>query len=259
MKKAWLVLALVLVGCHPHAYLGTFGLYSFDLTLDHYRIAYGEDGHVLNSEWLINNFRGRQGPHAEPRRTPEFTRIIHPDMNNDGEFERPFEIPRFDLSYTHAHDGTSLWLQTTPVSGRVHLRSLDVIAHDFVERVGGGSYFEIDWAAEAIRERRIGTVIREEGPVLVGGVRGYWVTFEVLSVDQRDVNQAHQGDLVTVVLMRPSARWTYESRYPRGLPMLVIAGYATRAEHHATHRAEFEDLLRRIEFHEAHVEPPRTE
>lgn len=258
MKKAWFVLALALVGCAPRA-VGTFGLHSFDLTLDHYRVAYGRDGHVLSSAWLINNFRN-QATHGQPRTTTEFTRIIiHPDMNNDGVLEPPFDIPRFDLSYTHALDGTSLWVQTTPVSGRVHLRNLDVIAHDFVERVGGGSYFEIDWAAEAIRERRIGTVIREEGPVLVGGVRGYWVTFEVLSVDQRDVNQAHQGDLVTVVLLRPNARWRSEPRYGLGLGMLVTAGYATRAEHHATHRAEFEDLLRRIEFHEAHTEQAHAE
>jgi hypothetical protein len=89
--------------------------------------------------------------------------------------------------------------------------------------------------------------------VFVDGVPGYWVTFEIISVDQRDVDGAHQGEWVTVVLMRPAARWTPEERYVQGregLPMLVTAGYASRAEHHAARREEFEDLLRRLDFHE---------
>jgi len=253
MKKAWFVLVLALIGCHPPR-VGAFGLRSFDLTLDHYRIAYAQHGHVVSSEWLINNFRLERGRPTQVKWTSEYTRTLRPDMDSDGAYEPSFTIPRFDLSYTHAHDGADLWVQTTPVSTRIGMRDLDVIAHDFVDRVGGGSYFEIDWAADALRERRIGTVVREEGPVQVGGVPAYWVTFEIVSVDQRDVNQAHQGDLVTVVLMRPEARWNTERRYGRGLPMLVTAGYASRGEHHATHRAEFEDLLRRIEFHEAHTE-----
>lgn len=255
MKKAlWLGVAVLALGCHPPARVGAFGPASFDLTLDHYRVAYMPNGHLLGHEWLINNFRLEHGQPTEAKWTSEYRRSLRPDMNNDGVYERSFTIPRFDVSYTHARDGAELWLQTTPVSGRIGMRDLDVIAHDFVDRVGGGSYFEIDWGAEALRERRIGTVVREEGPAQVGGVPAYWVTFEIVSVDQRDVNQAHQGDLVTVVLMRPDARWTSEVAYGRGLPMLVTAGYATRAEHHATHRAEFEDLLRRIEFHEAHTE-----
>ena len=262
MKKlTWLSLLLGLtavsvLGCGNALRVGTFGSTSFDLVRDHYRVAYDRTG-VLGAEWLINNFRVVNGRPEDAKWTTEYQRQLRLDMNDDGIYERPVTVSRFDLSYTHARDGAELWLQTTPVSTRIGLRDLDVIAHDFVDRVGGGSYLEIDWAAEAIRERHVGTVIREEGPVQVGGVPGYWVTFEIVSVDQRDVNQAHQGDYVTVVLLRPEARWIPEERYVRGrvgLPMLVTAGYASRAEHHAVHRQEFEELLRRMEFHEAHLE-----
>ena len=75
----------------------------------------------------------------------------------------------------------------------------------------------------------------------------------MVSVDQREVNAEHQGERVTVVVMRPNSRWTREERFSRsdGLPMLVMAGYASRVEHHASHREDFEGLLRRIDFHEA--------
>jgi hypothetical protein len=244
--------AVLASACSQPIHLGTFGTTSFDLVRDHYRITYDSDRRVMNRDWLVENFqiteRGDIGP---AKWTPAYLRSVSPDMNDDGRPERPVALPRFDLHMTHSRDGTSLWTQTTPVSGAVGMRDLEVIAHDFVDRVGGGSYIEIDWGADAIRERHVGTIIREEGPVRVDEVDAYWVTFDMVSVDQREVNADHQGERVTVVVMRPDSRWTREERFSQadGLPMLVMAGYASRAEHHAAHREEFEGLLRRIDFH----------
>jgi hypothetical protein len=150
-----------------------------------------------------------------------------------------------------------LWIQTTPVSTRIGERDLEVVARDYVDRVGGGSYIEIDWGAGEIRDRRMATVIREEGPVTIDEEPGYWVTFEFVSVDQRTVDASHQGELVTVVLLRPPSRWSPRESdglvtrpLPRTLPMLMTIGYASRFENHASHRSEFESLLRRIDMHQ---------
>jgi len=239
--------------CSQAIRLGTFGTTSLDLIRDHYRVTYESDDRVMSRDWLVENFQTTESGVGPAKWTPSYLRSVSPDMNNDGVPERPVSIPRFDLHLIHSHDGTSLWTQTTPVGGAVGMRDLEVIARDFVDRVGGGSYIEIDWGADAVRERRVGTIIREEGPVRVDSVEGYWVTFDMVSVDQRDVNAEHQGERVTVVVMRPDSRWTREERFSpsAGLPMLVTAGYASRVEHHASHRQEFEGLLRRIDFHEA--------
>lgn len=160
--------------CTQAIHLGTFGTTSFDLVRDHYRVTYGGDDGVMSRDWLVENFQvtdtGAIGP---AKWTPNYQRSVAPDMNNDGVAERPVSLPRFDLHLTHSRDGASLWTQTTPVSGAVGMRDLEVIARDFVDRVGGGSYIEIDWGADAVRERHVGTIIREEGPVRMDTVDGY--------------------------------------------------------------------------------------
>ncbi|MFO0685914.1 MAG: hypothetical protein U0234_27895 [Sandaracinus sp.] len=257
-RLVWsIVLAgLFLAGCHHATRVGAFGDDAFYLVRDHYRIDY-VDGRrdVMSDAWTLENFQLTESGVGDAKWTPEYTRSLHLDENDDGRSERAQVVERYDLRYSHRSDGTLLFAQTTPVPSRAADRDLEVVAHDFVDRVGGASYFEVDWSAQVVTARRNATVLREEGPVTVDGVPGYWVTFDIVSLDQREADASHQGERVTIVLARPMARWTpsvrpYSPDAQDGWPMLVMFGYASRVEHHDTHRAEFEDLLRRIDFHE---------
>jgi hypothetical protein len=254
-----LILALGSAACGSGPRIGVFGPRRFDATRDHYRIELGLGGRLLPEDWRIDNFVvDAQGRPTQAKWARDYVREIVPDWNGDGVAERPVVLPRHDLSFIHSRDGASLWVQTTPVSARIGERALEVIAHDYVDRVGGGSYIEVDWGAGEIRDRRMATAIRAEGPVEIDSTPGYWVTFEFVSIDQREVDARHRGEWVTVVLLRPPSYWARSDGQPatfrpvpgQTLPILMTVGYASRAEHHVVHQEEFEAFLRRIDIHQ---------
>lgn len=249
------VLALfVCAGCAARAHVGAFGDDAFYVARDHYRIGYAyQRPDVISADWIVDNFQNGPDGIGPVKWTRDCTRSVALDRDDDGRAERSITIESYDLRLLHRSDGSVLWAQTTPVSSRVSNRDLSVVAHDFVDRVGGGSYVEVDWAAALVRERRFGTVVRSEGPVAIDGVAGHQMTFDLVSIDQREVDARHQGERITIVIVRPNAPWVHPPRAfgsGDGPPMLVTFGYASRAEHHDAHREEFEGLLGRIDFHE---------
>lgn len=256
MKRSILSLVIVLlgVGCASRARVGAFGDDAFYVARDHYRIGYAERRpDVVSADWVVDNFQNGPDGIGRVKWTRDYTRTVALDRDDDGRAERPLVIESYDLRLSHRGDGAVIWAQTTPVSSRIADRDLSVVAHDFVDRVGGGSYVDIDWSAALVRERRFGTVVRSEGPVSIDGVAGYQIMFDLVSIDQREVDAGHQGERITVVLVRPSAPWVHPPRAfgaGDGPPMLVTFGYASRTEHHDAHREEFEGLLGRVDFHE---------
>jgi hypothetical protein len=252
-----------LPGCAGAPRVGAFGDDAFYAVRDHYRVGYAEAGAsrpspsaLLGPRWLLDNFVVRDGEIRDAKSTPEHRRWVELDRDDDGRVDHRLSIERHDLRLTHEGDGSVLWAQTSPVGRRVANRDLEVIALDFVDRVGGGSYFEVDWGAATVRERRVGTAVRAHGPVTVDGVPGHEVTFDIVSLDQREAQAEHQGERVTVVIVRPEARWAPSPRaFDREArddewPMLVFFGHASRAERHDAHREDFERFLSRVDFHE---------
>jgi hypothetical protein len=234
--------------------VGSFAEDAFYVTRDHYRVFYADGVRSpLSRDWFVENFQVRDGVPVRAKTTSRYFRPFDVDVDDDGIPDRRHRVELVDLRFQHATDGSVVWAQTTPVpSRRAHL-SLDVVAHDFVDRVGGGSYFEVDWDSAVVR--RVATQITREAAVTIDGVPGYMVTFDHVSLDQRELNQAaHRGERVTVVLVRPTARWrdpptSYDGE-PHGLHMLVVFGMATRAEFHDVHMEEFARFLGRVDFHE---------
>jgi hypothetical protein len=179
--RACILGALLLGGCAAPVRLGRFtDNGGFDLSRDHYRVLPGASGGVLPSSWIIDNFQLQDGEAENLKWTDEYTRTVAPDMNDDGRPDRSIVLPRYDLAYTQGSDGASLRLQTTPIGSRLAARDLEVIAHDFVDRVGGGSYITIEWGGRGRARtargdpdpRRRASVCRRRAGVL-GDVRDH--------------------------------------------------------------------------------------
>lgn len=243
------------LGACGGAYGGHFREDAYYPSRDHYRVrrsmGSSAPGGLLSEHWLLDNFRVEDGEPRDPKSGPDYRTTYSLDRDGDGRADRPVRAELYDLRFVHAHDGSVLWSRTMPVDRIAERRELEVIAHDYVDRVGGGNYFNVTLSGE-VEQRRLGTRIVEEGPVRVGGAEGWMVTFDVLALDQQEANPQYTGNRVTMVLVRPEgALWSPqgEPRPDEGWPMLVVLGLAGRAELQPTHTGDFLDFLSRLDMH----------
>ena len=253
------LLILLLAGCS--SYGGHFRSDAFYPQRDHYRVRRIDQdsgpGGLLTTAWLLDNYRVNHGVPGDPKVGEDYRSVIALDRDGDGRTDRRARVELYDLRFVHAVDGSVLWTRTLPTSSVAAARALDVIAHDYVDRVGGGSYFDVSLSGE-VTETRLGTRIVEEGPVRVGGVDGWMVTFDVLALEQREANPLYAGNRVTMVFCRPEDALWDPGGTPRpdeGWPMLVLFALASRSELHAAHTPELLELLSRVDMHRRHAAP----
>lgn len=230
--------------------VGTFTDAAFYPLRDHYRVTAVRPGGLLPARWALDNYRvDESGQIREPKRGRQYFTQYRLDRDGDGRVDTRGRTPLYDLRYEHESDGSVIWVRTMPTPMGTAERSLEVIANDYVDHVGGGSYFTVSLAGQ-VSQRRLGTRVVEQGPVRVGGTAGWMTTFDVLALEQQEASPEYAGDRVTVVFIRSEALWGPGQAPQHGgeWPMLLVLGLAARAELHPQHEETFYDLLRRVDL-----------
>lgn len=256
MSTRWIAIAsiaLLVAGCRGNI-VGTFADGAFYHVRGHYRVRYAAAGagrHALlsQSDWTLENFvEDRRGMPAHVSPSDRFWT----DYSLDAGGRRPARVRAelYDLRFVHRRDGTVLWARTVPLSRTDEDTRLQVIARDYVERAASGSAMTVSLSsAPEARARRFGPRILHEGPAQIDRSPAYYVMFEHIDLDRREAEPGSVGEIFTLVFVRPGAtRWRSGVYGGAEWPMLLIFGYASRPEHHETHRADLESLLSRVDI-----------
>jgi hypothetical protein len=181
---------------------------------------------------------------------PAWTIGIRVDIGSDGRYDFTADVPRFDLHWTERRTGAGIWIRTLPLERRAAERELSILARDWVEEIAGG-----EWSGACLGGCLVGevrrwatTVVREE-LTFVAGVAAYDITFDIANVDQLQVDPTSRALRARLVLVRPGYRMPLKSgRHRYDLTALVAVGYAQTPDRFDEHVAEFDDLLKRLDF-----------
>ncbi|MBI5490798.1 MAG: hypothetical protein HY905_25925 [Deltaproteobacteria bacterium] len=218
-----------------------------------FRIAYVDatTRAVMGPGWMLDNWM--PFPNGSPRtqiKSAEWMTELLVDAAEDGRYDFTAEIPKFDLHWTERHTGALIWIRSLPLSRRLADRDLSVIGHDWVEEIAGGEWWAACLGGCAVgEERHWATTLVSEELTFVSGVGAFDVTFDIANVDQLQLDPDARTARARLVLVRPGYRMPLrggEHRYEA--PTLVALGYAQTPDRFDEHAAEFEDLLRRIDF-----------
>ncbi|AKF05232.1 hypothetical protein [Sandaracinus amylolyticus] len=248
MNRA-LILALVLVaGCAEASRVGYFDDQAFYTVRQHYRIRYLPDARasraLLGSEWRPLNLEFENGVPTQGRWTREDQTRIWLDHDGDGRGDLHTTGERFDLRFEHRQNGASLLVRTSPIAESLGERSVDVLVHDILDRVAGGT--QQSGSVEVVR-------IVHEGPVRVGGADAYQAVFEGAALGPTGDVIATSTDRAQVVFVRPRTRWRDGGR---SAPMVVSFWLVARREHFDGLMPALSSLLDRTDFRD-HLDTAR--
>jgi hypothetical protein len=248
-----LILIILAIGCSSANNVGAFEDDAFYHVRGHYRVRYegaGAERRALlpTNDWTLENFEmDVGGGPARVSRSSRFWTEYALDVGSS----RPHRVRAelFDLRFVHRRDGTVLWARTLPLSHTSEETSLEVLARDYVERAASGSAMTVDFSpTPAAHARRFGPRILHEGRAEIDGQPAYFIIFEHVDLDRREAEPDSRGEIFTLVFTRPGpTRWLAGVHVGSEWPMVLVFGYASRPEHHASHRATLESLLGRVD------------
>lgn len=245
-----LVLSMLAVsGCKRIA-VGYFGDAAFYHLRGHYRVRYlpGEPMRLLPAGWELDNFAtdGEGRPTVALLHERFWTDLsIETDVNR----KVPARAEAVDLRFVHQRDGAVIFTRTLPLPSTADGRDLQVLARDFVDRTSGGSYSLVSVLGEpAVREQRFAPRVLREGPATVNGQPAYYTRFELVDVDRAQAAGGAPGEMLTLVFIRPGNHvWRSGVDSRLELPMVLVAGLASRPERHDEHRDAFAAFVSRID------------
>jgi hypothetical protein len=206
---------------------------------------------LMSEDWSLDNWETYpDGSPREPREGEGWTSNLAVDLDGDGTADAHGPVPTFDLRFSHRRDGALVWIRTIPVSERVAERDLSVVAHDYVEEAAGANYSGVCFGGcVLLEESRYATTAVAEGEAWVAGVVAYDITFDMANVDQLLLDASARSARLRVVIVRPGYRTALDRGLrPAWVPVVVVIGYVQVPDRFDEHVAEFEALLRRIDF-----------
>jgi hypothetical protein len=234
----FIALCVVASGCYRPTRVGYWSDTAYYPSRSHYRI--GFDGPPGSREiiagWTASNFVRRDGrPTTALGHRYVNTRRFEYDADDSGRIRYVIDEAR-DLSLVHP-DRSRIELWTEPVTRTV-------ASYDLGEIV-------VALATLAVRDRPLDLSIAEHARVSLDGQEAHQAFFEVR--DQRPVapGLVHIPMRSCLVVVRPTRRWVPAGSHEPtedGMAMLVFFMITADAEHFDARYAEFEAMLRRVDF-----------
>lgn len=233
-----LLTAAVISGCYPPSAVGYWDAHAYYPSRSHYRVLYAgpPDSRVLApAGWVATAFARDRGRPTTALRDWSHLRRYEYDPESTGRVRSVLDERR-DLALAH-DDGSRIEAWTQPVSRVGASRDLADIVVGIV--------------ISGIRDRPVTATLAEHARVLLDGEVGHQVFFELAE----SVPGAPGLRVVPVrgclVAVRPVRRWVpggSTTSAADGMSMLVFFLLTADADVFDARYAEFEDLLRRVDF-----------
>jgi hypothetical protein len=231
---------VVAAGCFRPSPVGYFDRFAYYPSRSHYRVLFAgaEDSReVASAGWVMSDFARDDGRPTTAMASWGRLQRFEYDPESTGRISYVLD-ERSDLSLLH-DDGSRIETWTQPVSRVAAGRDLADIVVGIV--------------ISGIRNRPITATIAEHARVLIDGETGHQVFFELA-----DATPGPSGVRVIplracLIAVRPMRRWVPGGSTAdpgEGMSMFVFFFLTADADVFDARYADFEDLLRRVDFHE---------
>jgi hypothetical protein len=250
---AWLAVLLCAgAGCASLP-TGTFEDRAFAGPKHGYEISYAStDGtRELIPGWRVDNFVYAKG-RPDATKNVETLRATLEWKNNNGETIWVDELAR-DLDLTHRASGASIWVTELAMTEEVRGMRLDRIAERWANAFGGAHTTR----AFGGPAKRITTKVLDSDSAEVDGLTAHRVVFEVVNLDQRELDpDAPRIKVVGVLVGTPLKKTLHWKTQEFDVPALLFFGYANDEDEFDDLLPDFEGLLKRARI--TSVTKPRT-
>jgi|GEM_PF-5557199 len=164
---------------------------------DQYSIAtIGPERKLLPAPWRLMNFQPRSGAAAQlPSTRIDWVRMTWPDAQGDDENVR-WRGP--DAVLSHVSSNGLIWVAVVPWHPSVPDRTLDVMAKNIANDVSGSAFFD---SFGSMFGKRVASKVLSGQVVKIGSQSGYRVTFDVVNLDQRELDENAPVTRVDLVLV----------------------------------------------------------
>jgi hypothetical protein len=149
----------------------------------------------------------------------------------------------YDLQISHTSNA-AIWVRSLPIPSSFRHKSISVLLENYVNDLTGSIYDF--YLGSARQERRVATQVLDRGPLTVGGVKAHFVTFEIVNLDQLQMNQSAPRVRAKLVLVQVSLRKDFVGSHYA--PAYLMLGYSNDADQFESHLTDFENLLKRVRF-----------
>ena len=238
-----LALSVVLIGCG--AGLGRFDEIGFHSTENPYRIRYAKPAtrELISQEWRVTNFSYSDGqPHAPLTRDEFVSSLTWTYLDGS---TGTVTTQAFDLRISHTTNA-SIWVRMLPVPRVLSGKQIKFMAENYVNNLSGTAYTY--YLGSAVEERRVATQILESESVMFGRYRAHAVTFDVVSLDQLEMNANAPRTRVQMFLVRAPFQKRLEGNQIFKVGALLQFIYSNDAESFDEQLPTFRSLLKRVEF-----------
>jgi hypothetical protein len=150
-----------------------------------------------------------------------------------------------ELRYDHAASGATIWVRVLPMMQREAGLSLKVVAERWANTVSGTVFDYTFYGAEGAK--RLGSKILATGGVTVGGRPAHQVVFDVVNVDQFEVDPNAPRTRVQAYFVAASVtKDLFSSKGGWQVPACVFIGLAAPAERFDAVMPDFTSLVSRM-------------
>ncbi len=226
---------------------GTFNANGFIHTDYDYMVRSISGGHsaVLPRTWILENYHGEDN---DPKTGVNYQVKYYIDVDRDGGSDFLGKQFKYDLLFTHRHNGGIIWLTTEPLHLDMKEKDLAVLLHSEIEDLAGIHYGSIELRGMRFRtstEKEIATKVLDMTPGTVAGMDAVAATVDVVSVSQWRFDPNTPRDRMRLVFIRTPFQCKTRKRNVT-LPVLMIAGYANSDSDFDKGIADFNDFISRI-------------
>jgi len=237
---------LVAGGCGKS--LSHFDTVGFHSAENPYSIRYADAGQALliSPEWRVTNFEYEDGRPSRPITEGDFESSL--TWSFKGGESDTVQTETFELRLSHNTNAT-IWVRLLPIPNDLLHKKVEFLAENFVNNLSGSAYN--DYLGAGVDERRVATQILESKTIGFQGHHAHVVTFDLVSVDQLQLDQNAPRTRVEMVLVRTSFLKTLRNSFEFQAPAYLLLGYSNDAAQFESQLATFRSFTQQIEIRQA--------
>jgi hypothetical protein len=235
-----LLSSLLLFGCAATK-SGRFDARGFRAADDAYTIRWVEQGGgLLGADWHVDNFSYENGKPAKPKTKGKYeTELDWPAADGS---TLHLSTTLYDLRLSHVKSNGVIWARVLPLPPEMNGKRLGVVAENWANDLSG-TVFDAPLLASR-RSKRLATKIVESEATRVAGHAAQAVTFEVVDLDQRELDANAPRTKVRALFVEGKLRKLLEGHdRTYDVSGCLFIGYANDAATFDQLRPTFDRLL----------------
>ncbi len=255
MAKIWreclvaVLMSATIVGCADNYHsVKTDGIY-FHRYAYSLKFARQKPRVVVQGSWSLDNFHIDSSKGWVMNKGKRYYGNARMDRDGDGKYEDE-NVYIFDIKLNHTASNAVMWIQNQELSSKSSRKTLEVLMRNYAGSLtGAGFYAEGNvFSMMTIKQKRFVAVIRWTKSILVDRFHALQAKIQVFNIDQRKIEPKHQGNTITVTMVKIPYQYTNASSEKLSGISVMIIGYFNRTEDFEKHQAAYRRFIGQLRF-----------